>query len=311
MPTGTGKTITLLSLVTAYQRAHPELGKLIYCTRTVPEMEKVLVELRELIEYRERYITGSSSQILAVGLSSRKNLCIHKGVQGVQAMSYTACSLLRPVNYLLCLICTCGGPVVAVRLASSRFVHSPPPGGLRLCLRSLILRCRGNLRNWTLLLADEATRESVDAKCRKLTAPWVRERALAAGGGRQSGTEAPAPAAAAGPSAGPAPANPEGGDAAPEVPDIEVCGFFEGHSAAGNDAVLPPGVYTLHDLRQFGRKKGWCPYYLARHMVSYANVVVWSYQYMIDPKVSQMVRPPARLQRCLRVSPWPAHGPLT
>ena len=84
MPTGTGKTITLLSLVTAYQRAHPELGKLIYCTRTVPEMEKVLVELRELIEYRERYITGSSSQILAVGLSSRKNLCIHKGVQGVR-----------------------------------------------------------------------------------------------------------------------------------------------------------------------------------------------------------------------------------
>ena len=39
--TGTGKTITLLSLITSYQRAHPELGKLIYCTRTIPEMEKV------------------------------------------------------------------------------------------------------------------------------------------------------------------------------------------------------------------------------------------------------------------------------
>ena len=38
---GTGKTITLLSLITSYQRAHPELGKLIYCTRTIPEMEKV------------------------------------------------------------------------------------------------------------------------------------------------------------------------------------------------------------------------------------------------------------------------------
>lgn len=149
------------------------------------------------------------------------------------------------------------------------------------------------VRDSTLPLPDEATRESVDAKCRKLTAPWVRERALAAGGGRQSGTEAAAPAAAAGPSAGPSAAAPaaapDSGDAAPEVPDIEVCGFFEGHSAAGNDAVLPPGVYTLHDLRQYGRKKGWCPYYLARHMVAYANVVVWSYQYMIDPKVSQMV----------------------
>ncbi len=41
MPTGTGKTITLLSLITSYQLAHPEVGKLIYCTRTVPEMEKV------------------------------------------------------------------------------------------------------------------------------------------------------------------------------------------------------------------------------------------------------------------------------
>ena len=46
MPTGTGKTITLLSLITSYQLAHPEVGKLVYCTRTVPEMEKVLVELQ-------------------------------------------------------------------------------------------------------------------------------------------------------------------------------------------------------------------------------------------------------------------------
>jgi Rad3-related DNA helicase len=41
MPTGTGKTVTLLSLITSYQLAHPETGKLIYCTRTVPEMTKV------------------------------------------------------------------------------------------------------------------------------------------------------------------------------------------------------------------------------------------------------------------------------
>ena len=48
---------------------------------------------------------------------------------------------------------------------------------------------------------------------------------------------------------------------------------------------MPPGVYTLEDLRQYGRKKGWCPYFLARHMISFANVVVFNYQYMIDPKV--------------------------
>ena len=56
MPTGTGKTITLLSLITSYQLEHPEIGKLIYCTRTVPEMEKVLQELKELMDYRSRLV---------------------------------------------------------------------------------------------------------------------------------------------------------------------------------------------------------------------------------------------------------------
>ena len=41
MPTGTGKTVTLLSFITSYQHAKPDTGKLIYCTRTVPEMVKV------------------------------------------------------------------------------------------------------------------------------------------------------------------------------------------------------------------------------------------------------------------------------
>lgn len=79
MPTGTGKTITLLSLITSYQLAHRDtVGKLIYCTRTVPEMEKVLVELQELIEYRRRYFPDNKEpNIVALGLSSRKNLCVH------------------------------------------------------------------------------------------------------------------------------------------------------------------------------------------------------------------------------------------
>lgn len=87
MPTGTGKTITLLSLITSYQLAHPEVGKLIYCTRTVPEMEKVLVELQELVDYRSKYFLGPGErapEILALGLSSRKNLCIHPKVAGAK-----------------------------------------------------------------------------------------------------------------------------------------------------------------------------------------------------------------------------------
>ncbi len=42
--------------------------------------------------------------------------------------------------------------------------------------------------------------------------------------------------------------------------------------------------YTLQDMREYGRKKGWCPYYLARHMLAFANVIVYNYQYMLDPK---------------------------
>ena len=185
MPTGTGKTITCLALITSYQLAHPECGKLIYCTRTVPEMEKVLAELRVLQAYREKHV-GKASEIMALGLSSRKNMCIHPKV------------------------------------------------------------------------ADEGSRESVDARCRRLTASWVREKHIDAASRE-------------------------------EETSTELCQFFEDYEKEGPDAVLPPGVYTLADLREFGRKKGWCPYFLARHMIGVANVVVYNYQYLLDPKVSSLV----------------------
>ncbi|QDZ25410.1 DNA repair helicase Rad3 [Chloropicon primus] len=180
MPTGTGKTVTLLSLITSYQLQHPEVGKLVYCTRTVPEMEKVLEELQNLISFREREL-GVKAPILALGLSSRKNMCIHQSVR------------------------------------------------------------------------EEVSRESVDAKCRKLTASWVREKAV------------------------------------DKPSDYELCSFYEQYEAKGAEAILPPGVYTLDDLKVFGQQKGWCPYFLARHMISYANVIVYNYQYMLDPKVSSLV----------------------
>ncbi|KAG0455685.1 hypothetical protein HPP92_023473, partial [Vanilla planifolia] len=62
MPTGTGKTIALLSLITSYALAHPSSAvKLIYCTRTVHEMEKTLAELRLLSSH-----LPSSSPLLAL-----------------------------------------------------------------------------------------------------------------------------------------------------------------------------------------------------------------------------------------------------
>jgi len=52
---------------------------------------------------------------------------------------------------------------------------------------------------------------------------------------------------------------------------------------------MPPGVYTLADLRALGREHRICPYFLARQMVKYAYVVVYSYQYLLDPKVASIV----------------------
>ncbi|XP_058072574.1 general transcription and DNA repair factor IIH helicase subunit XPD isoform X1 [Magnolia sinica] len=180
MPTGTGKTIALLSLITSYALAKPSnTPKLLYCTRTVHEMEKTLAELRLLYDYQLRHL-GPSAQILALGLSSRKNLCINPTV------------------------------------------------------------------------VSSATRDSVDAGCRKLTASWVR--ALAA-----------------------------------ENPNIPTCPFFENYEKVNSEVILPPGVYTLQDLRNFGKEKGWCPYFLARHMIQFANVVVYSYQYLLDPKVAGVI----------------------
>lgn len=92
MPTGTGKTITLLSLITSYQRVHREtIGKLIYCTRTIPEMEKVLEELAALEAYRDECFAADRAaraepkaerpdRLLGVGLTSRRNLCVHDRV---------------------------------------------------------------------------------------------------------------------------------------------------------------------------------------------------------------------------------------
>lgn len=52
---------------------------------------------------------------------------------------------------------------------------------------------------------------------------------------------------------------------------------------------MPKGVYTLEDLREFGRQWGMCPYFLARHFLLQANVIVYNYSYMLDPKISNLV----------------------
>ncbi|KAF7683579.1 General transcription and DNA repair factor IIH helicase subunit XPD [Astathelohania contejeani] len=78
MPSGSGKTIALLSLIVSYQLACRESGrnppKLLYVSRTVPEVEKALAELGKLIEFIQKHV---SMRYLGIGLASRPNLCVH------------------------------------------------------------------------------------------------------------------------------------------------------------------------------------------------------------------------------------------
>ncbi|XP_044128780.1 general transcription and DNA repair factor IIH helicase subunit XPD isoform X2 [Bufo gargarizans] len=142
MPSGTGKTVSLLSLIVAYQRTYPlEVTKLIYCSRTVPEIEKV---------------------------------------------------------------------------SALRFG------------------------------------KEIDGRCHSLTASFVRAQ-------RQ------------------------------RDPSLPSCRFYEEFDAIGRESPLPPGVYNLDDLRTLGRQRGWCPYFLARHALSQCNVIVYSYHYLLDPKIADQV----------------------
>ncbi|XP_046987986.1 general transcription and DNA repair factor IIH helicase subunit XPD [Schistocerca americana] len=180
MPSGTGKTISLLSLIVAYMANNPlDVTKLIYCSRTVPEIEKVIEELKKLIAYIEKQ-TEEKPRILGLVLSSRKNLCIHPQV------------------------------------------------------------------------SKERDGKIVDGRCHSLTASYIRDR--------HSYDES-----------------------------VPVCNFYEAFSTFGKEAPMAPGVYSIDDLKDYGRDMGWCPYFLARYAITHANIVVYSYHYLLDPKIAEVV----------------------
>ncbi|XP_021786883.1 general transcription and DNA repair factor IIH helicase subunit XPD isoform X4 [Papio anubis] len=67
------------------------------------------------------------------------------------------------------------------------------------------------------------------------------------------------------------------------------CRFYEEFDAHGREVPLPAGIYNLDDLKALGRRQGWCPYFLARYSILHANVVVYSYHYLLDPKIADLV----------------------
>lgn len=203
MPTGTGKTVCLISLITSYQFQHKQTGKLIYCTRTVPEMTKCMEEIKKVIAYRASCIGPEGDNVLALCLSSRRNMCVHDRVM------------------------------------------------------------------------EEGDRDTVDTECRKMTASWVRNRALNRRGPQQhirlEVERDPAE------------------QAAEDDAHHELCEYYENYFSDGSHAEIPRGIYSLDDLRTFGKEKRWCPYFMTRHLIHHASILVYNYQYMLDPKVANIV----------------------
>ncbi|KAI5192587.1 DNA excision repair protein ERCC-2 [Nematocida minor] len=97
MPTGTGKTVSILSFLMSYQihlmtngvghekikntggfKKKEGIFKIVYCTRTTAEIQKVLEELKELYNYIRTYIPDL--EYLGVGLAARRTLCVNENV---------------------------------------------------------------------------------------------------------------------------------------------------------------------------------------------------------------------------------------
>eukprot|EP00931_Biecheleriopsis_adriatica_P035081 TRINITY_DN20216_c0_g1_i1.p1 TRINITY_DN20216_c0_g1~~TRINITY_DN20216_c0_g1_i1.p1 ORF type:complete len:832 (+),score=168.69 TRINITY_DN20216_c0_g1_i1:142-2637(+) len=207
MPTGTGKTVTLFSLITSYQWAHPEIGRLVYCTRTVPEMSKALEELRTVVDFRVGVLAKERAAQVAELAGDAD------GASGEKPAAEEPKGLAA-------------GEILAVGLSAKR----------NMCVHPVV--------------SQEGDRERVDEMCRQLTAPWAREKAS----------------------------------------KENLCSYFERYEAAldQKSQLLDTGIYTIEDLRAKGLEEGcgWCPYYAARRLIQASNVVVLSYQYVLDPKVS-------------------------
>ena len=98
MPSGTGKTISLLSLIISYMSQHEEIEHLLYCTRTINEMEQGMMELKRLNYIRKQALHLSYDEnFLGIALTCRANLCLNSKCADLP----TKQMLIKNVDYSL------------------------------------------------------------------------------------------------------------------------------------------------------------------------------------------------------------------
>ncbi|KAL0210041.1 hypothetical protein P9112_010125 [Eukaryota sp. TZLM1-RC] len=180
MPTGAGKTVALLTVSLAFQ-LHKKLtgspiGKILYCTRTIPEITQVMEEVNRCVEALSILDIRPDHKPKCLALSSRKALCIHPDVKSSNQID-------------------------------------------------------------------------IDSQCFSMTAPFVRN-----------------------------------GD----IEDIRSCSYYDAFDV-DDPPVIAGGVFSLKSLQAYGQVNNICPYFLARKSIYSADLVVMSYLYLIDPKVSNVI----------------------
>ena len=67
------------------------------------------------------------------------------------------------------------------------------------------------------------------------------------------------------------------------------CFYYDNFKEKSEQFAFPPGIFTLDDLKDLGRKETMCPYFLTRQCLLRANVIVFNYSYLLDPKIANLV----------------------
>lgn len=104
------------------------------------------------------------------------------------------------------------------------------------------------------------SRDKVDAACKKRTAPWVRVRRLDTSENGENGCES-----------------------------TELCDLYENYEDKQTELKFSEGVYNLADIREYGKERTICPYFLARKLIEQSNIIVFNYLYMLDANMTEII----------------------
>ncbi|CAD2103308.1 DNA excision repair protein ERCC-2 [Plasmodium vinckei petteri] len=268
MPTGTGKTVAIFSLITSYQYYKNDDSKFIFCTRTVAEMEKSLIELKKVINYRINIIKKRnelSEQIAKSEIKEDSDMIRneYKDEEGDNAWNRFGKN----------------SEILAMGISARRCM----------CV------------NEKVLLKHE--REKIDEECRKLTATFVREKKYISkklNNYSNSNIDRISDFIIKNKHH----IDMEdyfsiynSKNSISEYNDLGLCGYFENYKKDFVYELIEPGVYTIEELKtlckNYKNRENMnapiCPYFCAKKIIEIAKVIVLNYQYIIDPKVSKSI----------------------